>query len=890
MNTQPQLKKSNGNMVEKKKRTYFKYLLRSIKNDLVRLLTITAITALGMGFLVGLLSTSPDLEASMDSYYDETNFNDLVIRSTIGFSSDTDEYILSNISDVSYARLAHESDQFIEMNNRRAYAHLSYRDLTNNDINTLEIIEGRMPNNSNECVALNNHKNASLEEYSLNDIILINNEEIRIVGKVNDPNYITYQSETSLTTGNALEAILYLDINDYPDLPYSVLYVNFTRAERMNSFSSEYENYVSEKADEIDAISEDLINLRIEEIRSENYETIYDMVYQEAYNVALEQVVTYLVNLGQSEESARQIAPTIMAIIVTTDDFNNQVNEAVETALDSVIETLSPSWYILNRDTIPSAYLFKVDSDKVNTISLIFPPFFFLIAMLVTLSSINRIISKDRGIIGTFKALGYSKRKISTKYLVYGLLSSLLGVILGVMIGLFLFPYVLMNIYQSVYHLTNITYLFTAGYVFGFGGLMIGLILLVVLGTILGTLKEASASLMMGAKAPKPGKKILLERIKLLWKPLSFKYKSMFRNIFRYKKNLLMMIIGVGGCSGMLLTGFGIQDAFYTLTNTQFNQIVLYDAIASLSEKALPSEDIFLENDPLIYSPIVNSRINLLDDSSYSIELIAIEDDISPYISLFNPNHQQLEFTSDSVIISQQIANNFDIQVGDSVKINTDIGAMSINVSGIMENYVNNYLYLGSKAYENYFGQVFQESYNAFIIKANGIDSDVEAAYERILTNESVVSFTRSSVTINSYQNIINNLSSLVILIIALSGFLAAIVIYNLTDININERIREIATLRVLGYRRREVLMYILREVFFMGIIGALLGIGIGVFLNWFILTNIASVGLLFSTQIHWTSYIYTSLITIAFVVLIGFCFYPKIRRINMAESLKSIE
>ena len=265
-------------MIEKKKRTYFKYLIRSIKNDLVRLLTITAITALGMGFLVGLLSTSPDLEASMDSYYDETNFNDLVVRSTIGFSSDTDEYILSNISDVSLARLAHESDQFIEMNNRRAYAHLSYRDLTNNDINTLEIVEGRMPNNSNECVALNNDKNASLEEYSLNDIILINNEEIRIVGKVNDPNYITYQSETSLTTGNALEAILYLDINDYPDLPYSVLYVNFTRAERMNSFSSEYENYVSEKADEIDAISEDLINLRIEEIRNENYETIYDMV------------------------------------------------------------------------------------------------------------------------------------------------------------------------------------------------------------------------------------------------------------------------------------------------------------------------------------------------------------------------------------------------------------------------------------------------------------------------------------------------------------------------------------------------------------------------------------------------------------------------------------
>ncbi len=876
--------------MQKKKRTYFKYLLRSIKNDLVRLLTITAITALGMGFLVGLLSTSPDLEASMDSYYDETNFNDLVIRSTIGFSSDTDEYILSNISDVSLASLAHESDQFITMNDRRAYAHISYRDLTNNDINTLEIVEGRMPNNASECVALNNANNSSLEEYSLNDTVIINNEEVKIVGKVDDPNYITYQSETSLTTGNALEAILYLDINDYPDLPYSILYVNFTRAKRMNSFSGEYENYISEKADEIEALSDELINLRIEEIRTENYQTIYDIVYQEAYNTTLEQIVNYLMNLGQSEESARQIAPTIMAIVVATDDFNNQVNTAVETALDSVIETLSPSWYILNRDTVPSAYLFKVDSEKVNTISLIFPPFFFLIAMLVTLSSINRIISKDRGIIGTFKALGYSKRKISTKYLVYGALSSLLGVIIGVMIGLFLFPYVLMSIYQSVYHLANITYLFTAGYVFGFGGLMIGLILLVVLGTILGTLRESSATLMMGAKAPKPGKKILLERIKPLWKPLSFKYKSMFRNIFRYKKNLLMMIIGVGGCSGMLLTGFGIQDAFYTLTNTQFNEIVLYDAIASLNENALPSDEIFLENDPVIYSPIVNNRITLLDDSAYSIELIAIKDDISPYITLFNLNHQKMEFNPDSVIISQQIANDFDLQIGDSLRLNTDIGAMSINITAIAENYVNNYLYLGYQAYENYFGQNYDQSYNAFIIKANGVASDVEATYERILTNENVASFTRSSVTIDSYKNIINNLSSLVILIIALSGFLAAIVIYNLTDININERIREIATLRVLGYRRSEVLMYILREVFVMGLVGAILGIGIGVFLNWFILSNIASVGLLFSTQIHWTSYIYASLITIAFVVLIGFCFYPKIRHINMAESLKSVE
>lgn len=868
------------------KKTYFRYLLASIKNDLVRLSTITAIVALGMSFLVGLLSTTPDLYASMDAYYDETNFNDIFIKSTIGFSNDTPDYIMENISDVSNATLATESDQFITMNNRRVYAHIVYEDLTANDMNTLEVLIGRLPTNASECVLL--ETNDSLVDYNLGDKIIVDDNEVTIVGTVTDPTFITYQIETSLVTGNALEAIVYFNSKHFDDLIYTTLYINFANTAKMNSFGDEYAEFIEEKKGEIENISQLLIDLRIAEIRSSYYDQVYQTVYQAAYDATLIEVQEYLANLGLSAD----MAPIIMEIVINSDSFLEEVNNATNEALDSVIEELSPSWYILDRDSVSSAYVFKTDASKVNTIALIFPPFFFAIAMLVTLSSMSRIISKDRQVIGTFKALGYSKRSISTKYIVYGLMSSLFGTIAGVVIGLFLFPYIFMTIYQTIYHITIFTYVFTSTYVFGFGLLMIGLISLVILLTILGTLRESSVSLMSGQKAPKPGKKILLERIKPLWKHMSFKYKSTFRNIFRFKKNLLMMIIGIGGCSGMLLAGFGIQDAFDTLVDVQFGGIMKYDGIVTLTENGLDPTLIFEENDPIAYKAIINDRGTMSKNESYSVQIIASDSGISEFIGIYDVNnHQEITLNDYTVVITEQLATDFGIDVNETITLNTDYGTTSIKVTNIAENYVNNYVYMGAGAYYSYFGKNVADAYNAFIIKATSTDEVlVETAFDKLISSEYVASFLTSTSTKDAYNAIVSNLSSIVLVVIVLSGALAAIVIYNLTDININERIREIATLRVLGYRRSEVLMYILREIFIMAIIGVLVGICVGLFLNWFILININSIGLIFSSSIDWTSYIYTILLSIAFVVLVSLCFYPKIRRINMAESLKSVE
>ncbi len=872
------------------KSTYVKYIFSSLRKDFSRIAAIIGIVVLASGFLVGLLSTTPDLFQTMDNYYDETSFMDIQLRSTIGFDEETLTYIEDNISDIQNIDMTSDDETYITIDGTRAYASISYRSFNSDSNNYLTLVEGRYPTSSDEVVLL--EYNSSLAEYQIGSTITYNDETFTVVGSVRNPMYITYQSETSYTTGATIEAYVYLDSSYYEDLTFTTVYITFNKAVSMNAFEDEYEAYIEEKIADLQEISADALQVTIDNIK----DTIYDEVYDSVYDAALQEAADAISEILGREISKELVEQFLDLPLFTSikDQFEQTIATTANELIDEQIANYNPTWYILDRDSISSAYQFKTDALKVQTISYIFPPFFLLIAVLVCLSSMSRIITRDRAIIGTFKALGFSKFKIASKYLLYGLVSSLIGCVAGCFIGIFAIPAIIMSLYGSIYYLATLAYTFQALMVIGFTILMLVLLLAVVIGVILNNLKQPAAVLMLGNKSPKPGKKILLERIPILWKHLKFKYKSMLRNIFRFKKNLLMMIIGIGGCVGMLVAGFGLTDSFSVFQNEQFDTIIKYDALVLLSEENTDLSETFesIQTD-LEYESIYYQSVTLSEDESYSLSLISSADNIDSYIGLYNEDNL-IEFTSTSVVVSKQISQDFDLYAGDEITINSDFGEKTLIITDVFNNYVSNYLIIGSDIFNTVMIEnttVEADTYNAYLLNILTDDEDIKEEVIDTLINNLLVSTVSSTDALKeTYNTIISNLSLVVILIIFLSGALAVIVIYNLTDININERIREMATLRVLGYRRREVLMYILREIFFMSVIGILIGLGIGVFLHWFVVVNIGSVGLLFSTAISWQSYVYSILIAMVFVTIVTMCFYPKIKKINMAESLKSVD
>ncbi len=872
----------------KLKSKFAKYIFTSLKSDFSRIIAVILIVGLANSFLIGLLSTTPDLFKAMDSYYDESRFMDVSIRSTVGFDKETLSYVDENISDIQSIDITSEQEQYITIDGVRSYAQITYRSLDSDSTNYLTLVSGRYPTNENECLIL--EAKASSSDFKLNSKIVIDDKQYNAVGIVKNPMYVTYQSETSLTSGMSIESFIYLDDKYVDDLTYTNMYISFNQAKKYDSFSDRYDDYIEKKVEDLQDISKKALQIRVDSLSESIKEEARDEVELAIKNEIIAQV---------KEEYGIDITIEIIdAYLASNDDLRATYEEEVEKALQEVVDeqisSLSPTWYVLDRDSVTSAYLFKTDALKMQTISLIFPPFFFLIAMLVCLASMSRIITRDRTYIGTLKALGFSKRKISLKYILYGLVSSLIGCIGGAIIGIFAIPTAIMMIYSSVYYIHALTFTFQSLYVFGFSALMIVLLLAVVIGVILSNLREPAAQLMLGNKSPKPGKKILLERIPFLWKHIKFKYKSMFRNIFRFKKNLLMMIIGVGGCTGMLLTSFGLQDSFNVIKNDQYNTIIKYDALLTINEN---NYDLKNEFDNLFidvnYITTNYQRVTLKEDEAYNIQLIATNENLNDFVGLFDNNNDPIVFDENSIIISKQLSNNFDIDKNDSIIINTDFGEKTLSVSDVCINYIDNYIFMGEIVYNELFNNEETSNfiYNSYLIDfiSNNQD-DIGAAIDYLSNLDVVSSVSSTTSTRQMYDSIIDNLSMIVILIVILSGALAAIVIYNLTDININERIREIATLRVLGYRRREVLMYILREIFVMATIGIAIGLGIGVFLHWFIVINIESVGILFSLTISWQSYIYAILIAWVFVIAVTMCFYPRIRKINMAESLKSVD
>lgn len=556
-----------------------------------------------------------------------------------------------------------------------------------------------------------------------------------------------------------------------------------------------------------------------------------------------------------------------------------------------------PEWYVLDRNSNTSYVSFQMNAEKVAAISKVFPVFFYLVAALVALTTMTRMVEEERTQIGTLKALGYNKGLIMLKYLVYCGLASVLGSTAGLAVGFKLLPAMIYNAYGVMFHLPELV----SDYNFTIASVSSGLAILSTVGATVyavnEALKEKPATLML-PRAPKAGKRILLERVDFIWSRMSFNHKATARNLFRYKKHFFMTVIGIAGCTGLLVTGFGMRDSINMLAGSQFTDLFKYELELQLEEEDNISKELqsLLNDKSLITGAIgVLSDKGLIyfGDENIEATLIAPEspEDLNDFIGFRDRlSGEPVIFGRGSAVITEKLSEELGIKIGDTIIFeNSDDKKGEVLVTGITENYLGNYLYLDREVYEEVFNKT--EDNNLVLAKtAFNTEQEKDELAEKLLSTEGVMNTQFISQTKSAFDKLLRNIEYIIVVIIAASGMLAFIVLYNLTNININERKKELATLKVLGFYSEEVNMYIFREIGILTMIGILVGLFLGKLLHVFIIKTIENPDMMFGREIFWQSYLMAAAITIVFSLLVNLVMTRKLRGIKMVDSMKALD
>ena len=583
-------------------------------------------------------------------------------------------------------------------------------------------------------------------------------------------------------------------------------------------------------------------------------------------------------------------------------DYEIQITDAkkkIEDAKQKILEIKDAKWYILDRESNSGYNSFVQDTKSIANIGKVFPIVFFVIAALISLTSMTRMVEEERVQIGTLKALGYNKLQIASKYIIYSGLASIIGGSIGMVVGCYVLPPIIWMMYSMMYSVPN----FVVEINFEYG--LIGLILISICNvgaTMYAVWKELinTPAVLMRPKAPKKGKRVLLERIPFIWKRLNFNRKVTVRNIFRYKKRFLMTIIGICGCTALILTGFGIKDSITRLLTDQYGRVFNYDMQINLKDDLSTEEYTelyeYLNNKDGIEEtvPAYFSSITVMNNQNEEdVQLIIPEDSkkIEDVINFFDKKTgEKVELSNSEILITDKLAQLIDAKQGDIIIIkNSDGLERKAKIGNIVENYVSHYIYMSKELYTD----LYNENYKTNIILTRNAEMEEEQKSELakdIISKESVTAITQASSMTKYIEDMMGSLNYVVIILIISSGLLAFVVLYNLANVNISERIRELATIKVLGFYDKEVYNYIARETVLLTIIGIGLGLIGGYFLNSFILTTCEIKMLRFNSTIEPLSYVYPVIITIAFTWIVNIFTYFSLKKINMIESLKSVE
>lgn len=596
--------------------------------------------------------------------------------------------------------------------------------------------------------------------------------------------------------------------------------------------------------------------------------------------------------VSKIEDAKNELNKSIEQLTLSKAEFNIQKHDALRELSDAQLEIdkMEGKWIVLDRNSHYSYRDYGACADRMDGIAKVFPVFFFLVAALVCMTTMTRMVDEQRNEMGTLKALGYSKLQIASKYIIYALIASILGSILGCSLGMYLFPTVIFNAWNTLYNIDQIKFLFQPGLILLASGSVTGITLLATLYSIYSELIEMPSQLMR-PKAAKAGKKILLERITFIWKRLSFLQKVTARNIFRYKKRFFMTIIGIAGCSALLVAGFGINDSISDIVNQQYNVIYHYDATVSAKTSEITSQikslkgvkDVYEEDHLAVTTKIENK------DISTTVHIISNDKKFKDFCTLFNGNNE-FDLDDSSVLISQKMAIKLNKKAGDTIKIkDANNKVIKAKIKGVFTNYVGHHIYVSESLYKSW--NTNAKTTHIYLIKSKKTTKKFERNLgNKIMNIDGVQSVTFYSSLQKNFKDMIKSISYIVVVLVISAACLAFVVLYNLSNVNISERKREIATIKVLGFTRKEVDAYINRETILLTILGSLIGLGIGIGLHHLIMNLAEMDDIMFGRTINSISYVISFVMTIGFNAIINLCMHKKLNNIQMVESLKAVE
>ncbi|MDD7740873.1 MAG: FtsX-like permease family protein, partial [Lachnospiraceae bacterium] len=558
-----------------------------------------------------------------------------------------------------------------------------------------------------------------------------------------------------------------------------------------------------------------------------------------------------------------------------------------------------PTWYVWDRTKISSTKNFGDDAGRISSIGKLFPLIFFLVAALVSLTTMTRMIEEQRQQIGTLKALGYSDFAIAMKYFAYAMLATLTGAFVGVIIGEKILPWVIMNAYGMLY--TGLPYYMTPLDWYQGGLAILASAACTGIATLAACYRELSArpAELMRPEAPKNGKRILLERIGILWHHLNFTQKSTLRNLVRYKKRFFMTVIGIGGSMGLLMVGFGLQDSITAIAKNQFVNLFTYQANAVLGSVD-ESEKEALQKELTDYPGMEQmlemycQNVDLISEKRTLQAVLEVPKELTNFEDFYDfrdrVTGEEYDFPEEGAAISEKTADLLGIGEGDTIQIKMgDKEIAEVTITVVVENYVRHFLYISSDTYQELFGEL--PEYNQLLLRYSDTSAENEKALgETVMSYDCVASVSFTTDLIAEIDDMLRSLDIVICVLIISSGLLAFVVLYNLNNINITERIRELATLKVLGFYDKEVASYVYRENMVLTLIGIVAGMGIGSFLHQYVIQSVEVEMMMFGRTIFPRSYVYSALITIAFALFVNFMMYYRLKKIDMIESLKSVE
>lgn len=828
-------------------RAILKMTWRSVKTFFGRYMAILLIVAISVGFFAGLKNTTDSMLNTGEIYYSEQNFYDYRLFSTLGFTED-DVASFAELDGVEFAEGAKSTNVLINHEgSAKAFTLLS----VTHKVNLPSLVAGRMPTVANECLAdakrfdeddigttltMSDENDESVDEQ-------LDGTEFVIVGLAESPLYIGIDRGTTNIGNGSVYAFLYLPEETFLTDAYTE--INLTLTEKAELYSDEYDALIRDNKSNVTAFCKELATGR--------------------YNSLVEES-------GVTDEVAAMYG-----------------YESAAALLEAQFGLFKPDTYVLTRNENAGYVSFENDTAIVGGVANIFPIFFIVIALLVCSTTMTRMVDEERTQIGTLKAMGFGNGRIMAKYLLYAGSATVIGWAVGFFLCTWGLPQIFWIAYGALYEFAPMPYLFSPALA------IITLIvsLVAILGaTFLSCRKELVSvpAQLIRPRATKSGKRTVLERTVPFWNKLPFLQKIIFRNMFRYKRRLFMMLVGIGCCAGLVVTAFGVRDSMINIGALQYEEIQKYDIEASFedgTEDAVRAELDGIE-DITEYMTVSSHRVDLHGTSTMnSVTLLSFADteQHDDFWTLAKDGEALAMPKKGEAIINTKIAEKLELSVGDTFEIqNTDMQTCEVKVSGIFDNYIYNYMVIDDATYTDAFGEW---TANTALISTEG---DSEQMAQTLTDMEVITSVLQLSANKETVDSALSCLNYIIWLVVGFAGALAFIVIFNLTNINIAERSREIATVQVLGFYPKETNSYVLRENLILSVIASVIGLPLGTLFHRVVMSMIIVDSFAFDVHVTTISYVLSLICTVLFAVIVNLFMRRQIKKIKMAESLKAVE